>query len=211
MSAKSAALNGSPGIYAPQGIEIPAEHLLRIQGYRDMGLVREDVRGYAASMAERAKQLIRPQAHFRREAIELCRDGSLTLAAGTRFRSEELTKVLKDCEALFVFVLTLGPELDAESERLLWDEQVVEALFLETAGWIAVEQATRDLARHLQSVDHMPEVRVIEPRRIIQCVLRREVRNALQYGLKGPGGLVGLSHMSQRRCQYGVARPLEVG
>ena len=43
-------------------------------------------------------------------------------------------------------MLTLGPALDAETERLTANDEIVEALFLEMAGWLAVEQATKALA-----------------------------------------------------------------
>ncbi len=47
------------------------------------------------------------------------------------------------------FVLTLGPAIDAETERLTAADEIVEALFLEMAGWLAVEQATKALAQHV--------------------------------------------------------------
>ncbi|MEM7224347.1 MAG: hypothetical protein AAF495_15305 [Pseudomonadota bacterium] len=139
------------GLHVPKVIEIRPETLLRIQGYRDMSQVRDDVRAYATDMSERAKQLVQPEAHYRRARVDHCGDGLLKLACGATFHGHELTQVLEGCQELIVFVLTLGPNLDDESIRMLGQEDVVEALFLETAGWIAIEQATRDLARHLQS------------------------------------------------------------
>ncbi len=62
------------------------------------------------------------------------------------------TKVFAGCAEVMVFVLTLGPALDAESERLTAEDEIVEALFLEMAGWLAVEQATKALALHLSDL-----------------------------------------------------------
>ena len=47
-------------------------------------------------------------------------------------------------------MLTLGEAIDTKVMALLESGEIVEALFLETAGWLGVEQATRALAGHLQ-------------------------------------------------------------
>ena len=49
------------------------------------------------------------------------------------------------------FILTLGEALDNEVGRMLEKGDMVEALFLETAGRLAIEQASRKLAVHLQA------------------------------------------------------------
>ena len=152
MLATTGKVNGIYGKHVPQGFPIPPEHLLRIQGYRDMDRVRDDVRAHAITMSGRAQQLMRPEAHYRRLRIDRCDDGTLSLEDGVVFHSQELTKAVTECEECVVFVLTLGPQIDEESERLQDVEEIVEALFLETAGWVAMEQATRALAGHLQSL-----------------------------------------------------------
>ena len=136
--------------FLPEALDIPIEPLLRIHGYRDPAAVRADVRAIAERMVACAKSLLAPEVFYRRVAIAHCSDDLVVFEGGTRFRSSELAKVLAGCEAATVFVLTLGQELDARTQSLLMESDIVEALFLETAGWIAVERATRSLARHLQ-------------------------------------------------------------
>ena len=64
-------------------------------------------------------------------------------------KNDALVEVFAGCGEVMAFVLTLGPAFDAESERLTAADEIVEALFLEMAGWLAIEQATRALALHV--------------------------------------------------------------
>ena len=135
--------------FVPGEIAIPVEPLLRIHGYRDMPAVRADVRDIAESMAACARELLAVEAYYRRLRIASSSDGRIELETGTAFRSAALGETLEGCQEIFVFVLTLGPRLDEKTQALLQDINVVEALFLETAGWLAVERATKALAQHL--------------------------------------------------------------
>ena len=135
--------------FVPGEIQIPVKPLLRIHGYRDIPAVRADVRNIAETMAACAQDLLAIEAYYRRLRIASSRDGEVVLETGTRFRSAALGQTLEGCQEIFVFVLTLGPRLDEKTQALLQDINVVEALFLETAGWLGVERATKALAQHL--------------------------------------------------------------
>ncbi len=154
MSGDSARAAGDEafGHFPGKPIGVPVDPLLRLQGYRQMNRVRPRVREIATKTAALAETLIAPQTTYRRVRVESCSPEALTLKSGPRFHSAEFAKVLGDCREAVVFVLTLGERFDAESERLAANEEIVEALFLEMAGWIAVEKATRDFARHLSTV-----------------------------------------------------------
>ena len=138
--------------FVPQGVTISPEPLLRLQGYRDLDRVRDDVQGIAERMAACAEGLLAPEAYYRRVRIENCTNGELVLETGTTFHSAELAKAMTGCHELVAFVLTLGPKIDAKTEAYLKNDDVVEALFLEAAGWIAIERATKELAQHLWSL-----------------------------------------------------------
>ncbi len=125
--------------------ELPVTALLRIQGYRDLDRVRPRIKDIAARAADLAQSVAAPEAYYRRVAIESCTAEALQLE-GTTFHSARFAKVFAGCGEVMVFVLTLGPALDAESERLTANDEIVDALFLEMAGWLAVEQATKALA-----------------------------------------------------------------
>jgi hypothetical protein len=144
--------------------ELPVEPLLRMQGYRDLARVRPRVRDIATRAAASAQTLAVPEAYYRRVAIRACTPEALDLEGGVSFHSARFAKVFAGCAEVVAFVLTLGPALDAETERLTARDEIVDALFLEMAGWLAVEQATKALALHL--ADEVRDERLGPTRRL---------------------------------------------
>jgi hypothetical protein len=142
---------GAHGHFVPRGLTIPVDPLLRMQGYRDLARVRERVRKIAATAAALAEGLVAPEAHYRRLRIEDCTESTLRLNTGAVFHSQAFDKALSGCTEVVVFLLTLGPKLDEEVARLSTRDDLVTALFLEMAGWLAVERSTKQLAEHLWS------------------------------------------------------------
>ena len=148
-----AAQDASTRHFRTEIAELPVDPLLRMQGYRDLARVRPRIRDIAAKAAGLARSVAAPEAYYRRVGIETCTPEVLELASGAgggvSFHSARFAKVFAGCGEVVAFVLTLGPAFDAESERLTAADEIVEALFLEMAGWLAVEQATRALALHV--------------------------------------------------------------
>ena len=67
----------------------------------------------------------------------------------TVFHGAALAKVLAGCCEAIAFVLTAGAAIDRESAALVAADDIFHALFLETAGWLVIEKATRAFAKHL--------------------------------------------------------------
>ena len=165
-----AAHDASTGHFRTEISELPVDPLLRMQGYRDLARVRPRVRDIATKAASLAQSVAAPEAYYRRVAIRSCTPESLELANGAGdgviFHSARFAKILAGCDEVVVFVLTLGPALDAESARLAEGDEIVEALFLEMAGWLAVEQATKALVLHVSDQvrdEHLGPTRRLGP------------------------------------------------
>jgi hypothetical protein len=150
---------GEPGLavapgdcetYNPPKSEISLDNVLRVQGYRDLSVVRDDVRAIATTMTAKATALEAPTATFRKISVDSCEGESLRLSTGTSFKAEVFGQILGNCDHVLPFILTLGEALDNEVGQLLEAGEIVEALFLETAGWLGIEQASRELAIYLQ-------------------------------------------------------------
>jgi len=137
------------GHFRTEIAELPVAPLLRMQGYRDLTRIRPRIRDIATKAAAVAQTLAAPDAWYRRIAIQSCNPDTMELAGCVSFHSMRFAKVFAGCGEVVAFVLTLGPALDAESERLSAEDEIVDALFLEMAGWLAVEQATKALALHV--------------------------------------------------------------
>jgi len=117
--------------------------MLRMQGYRNIAAVRPAIRKAAENCANLASELVAPSIHYRRAPIERMNDDQIVLSQGGRFSCAAFPKVLGDAQEIIVFVLTLGQALDAAAIELMDRYDLLEALFLETAGWLSIEQTTR--------------------------------------------------------------------
>ncbi len=137
--------------YRPDRLSVAVEPLLRTQGYKDFSRIRPEIMTMAETMATRAEELAAPYVIYRRINIASCEPHRLTLATGTEFEGEDFDRTFNDCNVAVPFVLTLGQDLDAEVVSLLQSDEILNALFLEIAGWICIEQATRSFTRHLQT------------------------------------------------------------
>lgn len=134
-------------------VRIDPVKMLRIHGYRDLDKVRPVIRKAADDIARRAEELMVPQAHARRIDVAAYDDERLTLVDGTVFEDVAFENVLDGARTVVAVVLTVGSALD-EAVIASMDKGVFEpldALFLETAGWLGIEWTTRAFVRDLQS------------------------------------------------------------
>jgi hypothetical protein len=129
--------------------QIPVRQLLRLQGYRDLSNIRPDVRRIAEWAADRATALARPEVLYRRVRIHAVDESQVVLGENATFHSRRFLSTLGGSAHAIVFILTLGSKIDDECRSLADRDNVVEALFIEYAGWIAIERATHDFVQHL--------------------------------------------------------------
>lgn len=134
-----------------EAIAVEADRILRVHRYRDPNRIRPVIRRIAERAAADVVVLANPEARYRRMRILSNEAGVLDLEGGASFTCAAFPRLLSGCDEVVVFVLTLGPDLDeAVAARIATDEPV-DALFLEAAGWLAVERATRRLAADINS------------------------------------------------------------
>jgi hypothetical protein len=129
---------------------VVTERILRIQGYHDFTRVRPAIVRAAAAMAAEAAELAAPQVAFRRRPILRLDGGSLALEDGPTLRSPAFAVTLCDCTEVAIFILGLGEALDKRVIALVEGGDLLEALLLETAGWLCVEDATRQFKSYLR-------------------------------------------------------------
>lgn len=142
------------GCYRPSPAQVSVDRILRIQGYGDPGRVRPAIREAAALAARWAHDLCAPEVCYRKVPVVSCRDGVLRLAGDEGdvvFRCEAFPRFLGGCSDAVAFVLTVGPQIDQKVIELTESgEGLLEALLLETAGWLCVEDATRQFRGFLR-------------------------------------------------------------
>jgi len=142
--------NGEYLEFRPGPVTIRTDPMLRIQGYRDLDRVRPLIKKTAGNMAQVVTQTIDAVVHYRQMPISECTDGILTLEGGTVFSCDAFSRYQAASDRVVIFVLTLGKGLD-ETAKDFSKQQLLEQLFLETAGWMGVEAVNRQFTNHLKT------------------------------------------------------------
>lgn len=125
--------------------------MLRIHGYRDLDKVRPVIRKAADEISEKAAGLMSPLAHARRIDVVGYEDARLELQDGTVFEEVDFENILNGARTVVAMVITVGQALDDSVIAAMEKFEPLEALFLETAGWLGVEAATREFVKDLQA------------------------------------------------------------
>jgi len=136
--------------FTPAPPVVKPERILRIHGYPDLARVRPAITAAAAVAAERAQHLCDSRVAFRRVAIEAHDGALLQLHGGISLHCAAFAQTLEGCDEAVAFVLTLGPRLDAKVIEMTDQGDLLDALLLETAGWLAIEDATRQFRTMLR-------------------------------------------------------------
>ena len=130
-------------------VAVDSRQILRVHGYGDGKGVRPAIRAAAERVAAHVGELAEPVANYRRMQVVACNGGTLRLGDGTTLTCAAFDRLLGGCPEVVVFVLTLGPGIDQSVDELMEEFEPLDALFTETAGWLAIERATRVFAKAL--------------------------------------------------------------
>jgi hypothetical protein len=137
--------------FEPAPATIHHERILRIQGYSDMPRIRPAIVAAARAAAVLAPQLAAPQVAWRRVPIRRITGSELVLDRNARLHCAAFTQVLAGCTDAVPFVLTLGGRIDERVIAQCDGGDLLDALLLETAAWLALEDATRQFRAHLRA------------------------------------------------------------
>ena len=137
-------------LFRPAAPAIHFERVLRIQGYSDLTRVRPVIRRAAEAMAAAAESLSRPEVASRHVPVRSIRDDMLELQDGTRLHCEAFRRQLGGCTEIVPFVLTAGVPISERVMELIEKGDLLEGVLLETAGWLCIEDATRQFKARLR-------------------------------------------------------------
>lgn len=118
-------------------LSVRPERVLRAH-YPAHAAVAPEVRATAEAMAAHALEIATPIAWLRQVPID-----------ALAFTSATLKNSLRGCSAAQLFVVTLGPRIDERVSQLFEAMDGLEGLFLDTAGWLALQSALGALRRLL--------------------------------------------------------------
>ena len=134
---------------APPRFTLGLDPLLRTHGYRDLSRVSPEITATGREMLAVAERLIEPRAFAVRREVERVERDALVLSGGLTFHGSCFWTHLEKASAVACFVVTLGEALDRRAAELSDTGDMLEALFLDTAGSLAVQQTVRRLRGHL--------------------------------------------------------------
>jgi hypothetical protein len=140
-----------PERFVPDRPTLRVDPILRFQRYRDLGQVSPVIRQIATDMVHIAEDLAAPEAAFVIRAVDRVTADSATLLDGPTFSGRCFGNHLATATDAVCFVLTVGPAVDERISEMAAGDELLEALFLETAGWLAVEDALRKFRAHLNT------------------------------------------------------------
>ncbi len=120
--------------------------ILRLHGYSDRQKVRPAIIKAADLIADEARGLVAAQGCWRRVSVTSSSGGNLQFADGVRLECPAFDRLLQGVEEVIAFVLTLGAGFDRAVGDLIERFEPLEALFMETAGRLAIEKITRVMA-----------------------------------------------------------------
>ena len=134
--------------------------ILRMHGYREFATVRPRVRDAAVAMATLAEQVLQPVAVIRCLRFHHAGTGVLVFESNVLLHCDAFERYLRQCDEVVVFVLSAGVAFDERIAQFVTDSQPVNALFLNTAGWLGVEMMTRQLADSIKAAARDEGLRV---------------------------------------------------
>lgn len=151
LAARIAAGQGSElESFRPERPTVSSERILRIQGYTDLTRVRPAIRQASEAMARVAAESSEPCVAFRRVRIEAISGATLVLEDGVALHCPVFPRALRGCDEVVPFVLTLGRGVSRRVVELADAGDLLEAVLLEAAGWLCIEDATRQFKIHLR-------------------------------------------------------------
>lgn len=131
-------------------VHVDPDLILRLQKYRQLDTVPQAVKDVARRMAATAEGLVEPQGWVWRGPVgRLDPAGGVEIGDAVRFESPTLVRVLEGATGAAVVVLTIGPQLERRAHELIGEEQLVEGLLLDTAGWVAIDALLKETRRLL--------------------------------------------------------------
>lgn len=129
--------------FVPEPPKLRLEPILRVQRYRNLGQVPPVIRDVARDMLRLVETLAAPEVVFLTKPVDRVGSDTLQLVDGPTFHSRCFGTHLGSAAEVVCFLCTIGPAVDERVGRMVETDELLEALFVESGGWLAIEDALR--------------------------------------------------------------------
>lgn len=140
-------------MFEPLEIELSVDKVLRMLGYTEVESVRPIVRKVSEKVIAEVEDVVKPIVYFKHKAVKSCSDGVLEIEDGIVLHCDAFERYLVGCDKVVALVLTLGQYIDELESEFAANEQLLEMVILEMAGWLAIEQATKQFTVYLRDME----------------------------------------------------------
>jgi hypothetical protein len=144
--------------WRPDRLVIDPWTVMRLARYKRRDAAPAAVWEATRAMAARAGELAAPAAWLRLVRVAAVTDTRVVLRKGPAFSGHAVARHLAGAREALLFVLTLGPALEAEVIALGERQELLEAYLLDLAGWAGLEAAVRALRQDVMAA--LPGARV---------------------------------------------------
>lgn len=101
-----------------------------------------------------------PTVSYRIVAIDCLDQDKIVLENGVSMKSEIFQRYMNHSKEVVIFALTAGKAVDDQTIQWMDEELLVEALFLESAAWLSVEDATKQFVITTRRWAHAQQLRI---------------------------------------------------
>lgn len=107
----------------------------------------------ARKSVDMAKDLARPKAVLLKKALRSFDNGCMQLAGGIEFSGRTLSSCMNGADHVYVFLVTIGPSVEAEASSLMRSGESLAGYLLDRAGSFAVESLADTLGSRILKED----------------------------------------------------------
>ena len=125
--------------------------VLKVQGYKDINKVRPAVRSAAQTGINAFVEQAIPQVCYRVIKVQTINRRCAVFEGEVPLNSRIFEQYLSGSTEAVVFVLTVGSPIDEQTTQWMNEDKLVEALFLESAAWLGIEDITKQFVLKLRS------------------------------------------------------------
>ncbi len=136
------------------------EGVLKIQGYKNPDKVRPIIQKLALVAIDAFVEYTTPTVTYRIVNVDSVNETGAVLGDGVQLQSSIFRQYLSASTEAVIFVLTVGKSIDDQTIQWMNEEKLVEALFLESAAWLGVEDATKQFVLMVRSWAKQQSMRI---------------------------------------------------
>ncbi len=136
------------------------DSVLRIHGYKEGAKVRPAVVKAAETAIQALTDVVQPTVSYRIVAVDCLDEDKIVLENGVSMKSQIFQRYMNNSKEAVIFALTAGKAVDDQTIQWMDEELLVEALFLESAAWLSVENATKQFVITTRRWAHKQQLRI---------------------------------------------------